>query len=169
MKRSNYIIQYSKDVIAAVRNTRLFPSVMMAQALIESADRNGVPGGSLLARKYNNHFGIKADASWKGEKVELPTKEFINGVMRMVKAWFRAYQHARQSFEDRVRFLVQNRRYQRGGVFDARNAGEQAHALQRSGYATDPLYATKLIAIIKRHGLEQLDNIGVNDNQQNHN
>lgn len=157
MKRANYIIQYSKDVLAAVRHTRLFPSVMMAQALLESASKDGVPGGSLLASKYNNHFGIKADASWKGEKVQLFTKEFINGAMRTVKAWFRAYQHARQSFEDRVQFLVKNKRYQKGGVFAARDAGEQAYALQRSGYATDPLYATKLIAVIRQHGLEELD------------
>ena len=41
----------------------LFPSIMMSQAIAESAW-----GQSELATKANNLFGIKADTTWKGAK-----------------------------------------------------------------------------------------------------
>lgn len=157
MKRIDYILMHAPHVIHALANTRLFPSVMIAQALLESADKDGVPGNSLLAAKFNNHFGIKADASWIGEKVGLYTNEFVAGAMTKVKAWFRVYQHAYQSFDDRIQFLIANQRYKKGGVFRAINAAEQAIALQRSGYATDPGYASKLMRLIRRFNLEKLD------------
>lgn len=159
MTRTEYIIKYASHVINVSKNTPLFPSVMMAQAILESASREGVPGGSLLAAKYNNHFGIKASSGWRGEKVELRTEEFINGAMKTAKAWFRVYQNAWQSFADRVHFLLKNPRYQMGGVFAAATADDQAHAIQRSGYATDPSYATKLIAIIRKYKLDDLDRV----------
>lgn len=157
MTRNEYILKYASIVIDVSKNTPLFPSVMMAQALLESASKEGVPGGSLLAARYNNHFGIKASKSWTGPKVALNTAEFVNGAMKTVKAWFRVYKDAYQSFADRVQFLLKNPRYQMGGVFSAKDAGEQAHAIQRSGYATDPNYAAKLIAIISKYRLEGLD------------
>jgi len=159
MTRIEYILQHAPHVIRALTRTRLFPSVMIAQALLESADKDGIPGNSLLAAKFNNHFGIKADASWIGQKVDLYTNEFVAGAMTKVKAWFRVYQHAYQSFDDRIQFLIANQRYKRGGVFRALDAGEQAKALQRSGYATDPAYASKLMKLIHKFNLEKLDQL----------
>jgi len=160
MNRNEYIIKYAPFVMGALKGTKLFPSVMMAQALIESSSKAGVPGASLLASKYNNHFGIKADASWFGDKVDLNTTEFVNGIVKTVKAWFRVYEHAHHSFSDRINFLLENPRYKKGGVFNALDATQQTLALQRSGYATDPNYASKLMSIITRLGLEELDRIG---------
>ncbi|MEJ1241890.1 glucosaminidase domain-containing protein [Chryseolinea sp. T2] len=160
MTRKEYIIKYAPFVISALKGTKLFPSVMMAQALIESSNKAGIPGESLLASKYNNHFGIKADASWVGDKIDLKTTEYVKGVVKTVKAWFRVYEHAHHSFEDRIVFLTANPRYQKGGVFNALDASQQTLALQRSGYATDPAYASKLMSLITRLGLEELDKIG---------
>lgn len=157
MTRNEYIVKYAPYVTEVLRRTKLFPSVMMAQALIESASKAGIPGASLLASKYNNHFGIKASKCWTGPKVALNTAEFVNGAMKTVKAWFRVYKDAYQSFADRVQFLLKHPRYHMGGVFKATDAGEQARAIQRSGYATDPNYAAKLIAIITRYRLDGLD------------
>ena len=158
MTRIEYIMKYASLVIEVCKNTAFFPSVMMAQALLESSSKEGTPGASLLASKYNNHFGIKAHKSWKGQKVALSTEEFLNGAMKAVKAWFRVYENAYQSFADRIQFILRNPRYRIGGVFKTANAGEQAQAIQRSGYATDPNYAAKLLAIIRKHNLEDLDN-----------
>lgn len=160
MTRIEYVLKYAPYVVEALIGKDLFPSVMMAQALLESADGNGVPGASLLASKYNNHFGIKADASWKGEKVSLLTSEFVNGVKQTVKDWFRVYTRATRSFDDRIKFLFDHPRYHKGGVFYAKDAYSQAVALQRSGYATDPHYATKLGMVIRKLNLEKLDTMG---------
>ena len=160
MTRNEYIIRYAPFVIGALKDTKLFPSVMMAQAIIESSNKAGIPGASLLASKYNNHFGIKADSSWYGDKIDLKTTEYVKGVFKTVKSWFRVYEHAHHSFTDRISFLVENPRYQKGGVFNALDAAQQALALQRSGYATDPAYASRLIALMRRLGLEELDRIG---------
>ena len=157
MTRIEYIMKYASLVIEVCKNTAFFPSVMMAQALLESSSKEGTPGASLLASKYNNHFGIKAHKSWKVKKVALSTEEFMNGAMIAVKAWFRVYENAYQSFADRVQVILQNPGYRKGGVFQTSNASEQAQAIQRSGYATDPNYAAKLIAIIRKHKLENLD------------
>ena len=159
MTHNEYIIIYAPYVITKLKGKKLFPSVMMAQAIIESSSRNGIAGGSVLASKYNNHFGIKADTSWKGKKVDLNTKEFVDGVIRSVKASFRVYEYAHLSFDDRIKFLVANKRYQKGGVFEALDPHQQTLALQRSGYATDPSYASRLMAVINRYGLERLDGI----------
>ncbi|MEJ1242228.1 glucosaminidase domain-containing protein [Chryseolinea sp. T2] len=157
MTRIEYIMKYASLVIEVCKNTAFFPSVMMAQALLESSSKEGIPGASLLASKYNNHFGIKARINWKGRKVALSTEEFMNGAMIAVKAWFRVYENAYQSFADRLQVILRNPRYRNGGVFKASSANEQAQAIQRSGYATDPNYAAKLIAIIRKHKLEDLD------------
>ena len=157
MTRKEYIDLYGPYIVEALNGKQLFPSVMMAQALIESASKEGVPGGSLLASKYNNHFGIKADASWKGAKVDLYTREFIDGEEFTVKQVFRVYKSAQQSFDDRIQFLLRNARYRKGGVFNATTAAGQAERLQRCGYATDPAYASKLIALINKLGLSELD------------
>lgn len=152
MTRREYIAKWASTVVDLTENTALFPSVFMAQAALESGN-----GNSSLAARYNNHFGIKADKSWKGRKVNLQTREVLNGADVTVGAYFRVYYDASDSFRDRVRFLRENGRYAINGVFRASTPEEQAWALQRAGYATDPNYAETIIAIINSNGLKSLD------------
>ena len=44
-----------------------------------------------------------------------------------------------------------------GPVLQAKNYEQAAWALQNQGYATDPNYAEKLIALIKQYNLNQYD------------
>ena len=154
MTRAQYIEKIKNAAIAACRGTGLFPSLMIAQAIVESGN-----GNSLLAAKYNNHFGIKASAAWRGKVVSMATREVYSGHSVMIKDGFRAYDSIEEGFEDRNRFLQQNPRYTTAGVFAARTPEEQAKAFQRAGYATDPKYASLLIAVINGSGrLKQYDN-----------
>ncbi len=157
MTRQEYILEYTPFVLYSTVGTGLFPSVMMAQAILESSDKNGVPGNSTLARIYNNHFGIKADKSWLGRKVNLKTREVLNGKTVVTGDYFRVYDHELQSFNDRVQFLLRNKRYASAGVFRAKTPDQQATCLQLAGYATDPEYAAKVISIVVKYGLEELD------------
>jgi flagellum-specific peptidoglycan hydrolase FlgJ len=157
MNRNQFIETYAPVVKAAAHGSGLFPSLFMAQAILESSDSKGVPGNSGLAKNHNNFFGIKADKSWKGKKAIMKTREVIKGKSVMVDAPFRKYDRPESSFMDRVLFLKNMSRYQKAGVFDAANPIEQAQALQRAGYATDPNYAKILQGLIDKYNLTTLD------------
>lgn len=159
MTREEYIKQFKHVVIDSVAGTGLFPSVTMAQAILESSNKYGQPGASMLAREYNNHFGVKADRSWKGKKVNLQTREVFNNNSVMIGDFFRVYENAAASFKDRNAFLAKNQTYTRAGVFLAQTPEAQADALQRAGYATDPKYASLIKALIKMYNLKELDEI----------
>jgi mannosyl-glycoprotein endo-beta-N-acetylglucosaminidase/stage II sporulation protein P len=152
MNRIDWIKKYGPDAVAAAKDTNIFPSVMLSQAILESSGKvNGVyePGQSLLSKNANNYFGIKASAGWVGPVISLKTGEFINGQYVTVTGVFRKYNTIKDSFTDYINFLKVNPRYAAAGVFSATTAQQQADALQRAGYATDPLYASKIKSIIQ--------------------
>lgn len=58
----DYIEQYKKIAIKEMDRAGVPASIKLAQALLESN-----AGRSELARKANNHFGMKCGSSWKGK------------------------------------------------------------------------------------------------------
>lgn len=153
MTPTQFISTYQNPVINACIGTRIFPSVKMAQMALETGW-----GKSIAA---NNAFGIKAKGAkgpyWNGDVYNAQTKEVINGKTISIVDGFRAYKNVADSIKDHTWFLEQNTRYTAGGVFSATTPEAQAQALQKSGYATDPGYASKLISIINQYGLKKLD------------
>ncbi|HOI01036.1 MAG TPA: glycoside hydrolase family 73 protein [Bacteroidales bacterium] len=150
MDKKTFIERFSPVVVQATSDTGLFPSVMMAQAALESAW-----GSSKLSSQYNNFFGIKADRSWNGPVVNLSTGEFIGGNYVTIMDGFRVYTDPVDSFMDRIKFLKKNPRYK--PVFEAKTPEEQAQKLQAAGYATDPQYASKIISTIRANRFTDLD------------
>lgn len=135
----------------------LFPSIMMSQAIAESAW-----GQSELATQANNLFGIKADASWKGYKYKAWTTEVVNGQTIKVQADFRKYNSQAESLTDyvtKIKTTMNGSSYRYQGVWrsNARTYENAARALQTGGYATDPNYAENLITRIKNYRLDTLD------------
>jgi flagellum-specific peptidoglycan hydrolase FlgJ len=159
MTRVEYIRRFQNAVIDACKGTGLFPSVMMAQAILESSSKDGQAGESILARYFNNHFGIKAGLSWKGKRVSMKTGEVINGQTVVLGDTFRYYTNAEDSFRDRNTILRRNPSYTQAGVFAARTPEEQCDALQRGGYATSPTYANVLKKLIANYNLKSLDRL----------
>lgn len=148
MTRQEFVNKYGSYVKAVTKNTGIFPETLFAQAFIESQDKNGNVGGSLLAKKYNNYFGIKADSSWKGKKINLKTGEFTGTEKEVViNDYFRVYDSVEDSIADYVKFLKANPRYEKAGVFNAKSPTEQGELLQKAGYATGAGYG-KLIGSI---------------------
>ena len=131
----------------------VLPSITLAQGIIESAW-----GKSGLTVQGNNLFGIKADISWTGPVIEMNTQEFVNGQYITVVARWRVYDRWEDSILDHGKFLKENIRYEQAGVFNAKNYKEQAEALLRAGYATDPNYSNKLCSMIESYSLDQYDN-----------
>lgn len=153
-----FINRHATDVITSVKGTGIFPSVTMAQMIIESSgkDADGVfrIGRGIAVRKANNYFGIKADPSWHGPKVALSTPRDGRPVN-----YFRVYPSVLDSLKDHALFLLQNARYRSHGVFTARSPQEQTAALQRAGYAESPNYSTALNAMIAAYNLSSLDKV----------
>lgn len=129
--------------VSSYTDNNLFCSINMAQACLESGW-----GKSALATESHNLYGIKADSSWTGEKKEYPTNEVVNGETVQVMAWFRVYPNNDASVQDHTKFLKENPRYTEAGVFSAKTPREQADALVRAGYATDPGYANQLMEFV---------------------
>jgi flagellum-specific peptidoglycan hydrolase FlgJ len=125
-------------------------SVSIAQAILESAW-----GKSGLTVKANNLFGVKADNSWKGESVLMPTAEYHKGVRIIVKAPFRKYPTLSDSISDHALFLSNNKRYSL--AFECKTGCDFAIAIAKAGYATDPKYSAKLISLINKYCLDEYD------------
>lgn len=157
MNRHEFISTFAPTVKKYAKGTGLFPSLFMAQAILESSDNKGIPGNSSLAKKHFNYFGVKADKNWPGQKAILKTREVINGKNIYVDAAFRKYSNPEQSFRDRVNFLLSNSRYKNAGVFNAQTPEQQATLLQKAKYATDPRYSEILIDLIDSLNLKALD------------
>ena len=111
-----------------------------------------------MARNGNNLFGIKAVSLWRGQTLTLNTKEFIKGQWVVVPALWRKYPSWQASIDDHAAFLKRNPRYK--ACFLCTTAPAFAMALMQAGYATDPEYANKLIAVMSKHQLEKLDRGG---------
>jgi flagellum-specific peptidoglycan hydrolase FlgJ len=133
-------------VIGSLGN-KIFPSVTLAQAILESAW-----GESDLSRNANNFFGIKADASWHGATITLPTPNDSTPT-----SVFRKYANAADSFYDHVQFFYQNTRYKTAGVLDATTPEQQISDIALAGYAEDPDYANKLIGLVSSYNLKRYD------------
>jgi flagellum-specific peptidoglycan hydrolase FlgJ len=133
----------------------VLPSITISQAILESGW-----GKSDLSTQANNLFGIKADSSWKGKKVNLNTSEYYN---QKIKDDFRAYNSIGESIKDYGQFLKNNKRYKQSGVFQATQYLDQAKAIEKAGYSTvendkgEQIYSKLLIDIIQEQNLQLLD------------
>lgn len=151
--KQNHINKMIHATLQTYKSHGLFPSLTIAQ----SAQESGWGPTSGLAKNGNAMFGIKADKSWTGKVYRSKTKEVYNGNTVTITDGFRAYSDINEGIIDRANFLAKNTRYSNAGVFTAKTPEEQARALQRAGYATDPNYANSLIKLINSSNLKRFD------------
>ena len=138
-----YIEHYKDIAVEQMRKHGIPASITLAQGLLESGG-----GNSELARKSNNHFGIKCGADWQGRYV---THFDDNRNER-----FRVYDSPAQGFEDHSQFLLKPR-YQRLFRLSILDYKGWARGLKACGYATSPTYADRLIDIIELYKLNDFD------------
>lgn len=144
---NDFVRKYLIAAQNASAGSKIFPATILAAAALESGN-----GRSALALKYNNFFGIKADVTWKGKKTVFETKEQDrSGKVFTVKAAFRWYDTAEESFRNYVHFVTGNR-YINAGILTAASPAEQFASLHKAGYATDINYVIKLNEKLKSFG-----------------
>ncbi|MEP4556063.1 flagellar assembly peptidoglycan hydrolase FlgJ [Cobetia amphilecti] len=98
----------------------------------------------------HNLFGIKTGSSWQGDSTTVLTTEYRDGRRMRLEDSFRVYPDQASALRDHAALLTGAQRY--AHVTQSPDAQSAARALQEAGYATDPLYAEKLISIMNRVG-----------------
>ncbi len=133
---------------AAAKQLGVEPEVLLAQAALETGWGKAVI--KQVDRSSYNLFNIKATSKWSGQKMQKSTLEFVDGVGRQEKAYFRAYDSFAESFADYVNLIQNNQRYAEA-VKAVKKPAAYMQALQQGGYATDPQYADKVMRIYQQH------------------
>ncbi|RME35347.1 MAG: flagellar assembly peptidoglycan hydrolase FlgJ [Gammaproteobacteria bacterium] len=140
---------------AAGRRLGVEPRLLLAQAALETG------WGSRLIRdaaggNSHNLFGIKAGADWDGRRVGVASLEYRDGRPQREVSEFRAYGSYAESFADYVGF-VRTRPWYREALAGAADPATYIRALQAAGYATDPAYADKVLALYGHPSIRNRD------------
>ncbi len=143
MSREDYVEKYKNYAIREMNRAGIPASITLAQGSLESDN-----GNSTLARKANNHFGIKCH-DWTGDRVFHDDDE--------KNECFRKYDSPYESFRDHSDFLRSTRRYQGLFTLSPMDYKGWARGLKKAGYATSRTYAEDLIRIIEDNNLHQYD------------
>ena len=149
-KNAAYAAQYAEEAKEQMRMYGIPASVILAQAILESSN-----GQSQLSRECNNHFGIKATASWlkNGGEYGVYTDDRPNEK-------FCKYKSVGDSYEHHSQFLKQNKRYAQCFTLSPDDYKGWTKGIERAGYATGGGYAASLQRIIEAeiddgHGLTE--------------
>lgn len=144
----DYIEKYKDVAMREMQEYKIPASITLAQGLLESGN-----GNSELAKKSNNHFGIKCHKSWTGKRTYHDDDE--------KGECFRVYDCPEDSYRDHSIFLSQGQRY--AFLFDLKITDYKgwAKGLKKAGYATLPVYANVLIKLIDDYNLTQYDQLVV--------
>jgi flagellum-specific peptidoglycan hydrolase FlgJ len=139
-----YIKHFSKTAQEEANTYNIPASITLAQGLLESN-----AGDSKLAKKENNHFGIKCRAKCQGCRCANYTDDDRFDMFRIFDSAWQSYrEHSKLLSSGRYKYLTKLERS------DYKN---WARGLKSAGYATDKKYAEKLIAIIEHFDLDRFD------------
>lgn len=145
--KEEYILKYKHIAIDHMERYGIPASITLAQGILESDS-----GNSNLARKSNNHFGIKCKKGWTGDRVyhtdDAPDE------------CFRKYDSVEESYQDHADFLDQSPRYDSLFAYSATDYRSWARGLKAAGYATAPDYAQRLTKLIEDNKLYLFDEAG---------
>lgn len=140
----DYIEKYRKIAKDDMIEFGIPASIILGQGILESGAGTGP-----LSAQANNHFGIKCKTEWTGASVRYNDDE--------ENECFRKYSHPDESYKDHSLFLTTRERYFPLFQLDKSDYKGWAKGLKDAGYATDPAYPTKLIALIERYELQKID------------
>lgn len=143
-RMQSYVETYSLEAVHQMVTWKVPASVAMAQAIFESQS-----GSSELAKRSNNHFGIKCHVEWGGDTT-LKDDDTLNEC-------FRKYNSIVDSWTDHSLFLNSRARYASLFELPISDYRNWCLGLKAAGYATYPAYADDLIRLIEQARLYELD------------
>lgn len=139
-----YINTFANEAVNQMLEYKIPASVTLAQAIFESSC-----GNSILAKRSNNHFGIKCHAQWYGDTIRKSDDDYDE--------CFRKYNSIKESYTDHSHFLTSRERY--NGLFKLKVTDYKGwcQGLKKYGYATYAYYSEVLIKIIEEYRLYEYD------------
>lgn len=146
-KNQSYADKYAEAAMEQMKRYGIPASVTLAQGMLESSN-----GESELSRLGNNHFGIKATASWlkNGGEYLVYTDDKPNEK-------FCKYSSVADSYEHHSKFLANNQRYAQCFQMSPDDYKGWTKGIAKAGYASGMGYAAHLQDIIERNGLQKYD------------
>ena len=153
MTPTEYIASFKDDAIKEMYLHKVPACITLAQGMLESGC-----GNSLLCRNANNHFGIKCHREWGGESFIMDDDS--------TGECFRKYENVLDSYSDHSLFLSSRSRYSALFELPIHDYKGWCYGLKASGYATDPKYPQRLIELIERYKLQELNVIENTPKQQ---
>lgn len=146
-KNQSYADKYAEAAMEQMKRYGIPASVTLAQGMLESSN-----GESELSRLGNNHFGIKATASWlkNGGEYLVYTDDKPNEK-------FCKYSSVADSYENHSKFLANNQRYAKCFQLSPDDYKGWTKGIAKAGYASGMGYAAHLQDIIERNGLQKYD------------
>ena len=145
-KQEAYVKRFADVAQAEMHKYGIPASITLAQGLIETN-----AGDSRLARKNNNHFGMKCFSKRCGKG------HCSNFTDDSHKDFFRKYKSSWESYRAHSKLLT-GKRYKHLQKLNSKDYKGWAKGLKKAGYATDRRYAEKLINIIEELKLQRFDN-----------
>jgi flagellum-specific peptidoglycan hydrolase FlgJ len=139
-----YIARYEKIAKDDMLQYGIPASITLGQGILESGAGTGP-----LSEQANNHFGIKCHLEWNGPSVKYDDDS--------AQECFRKYSNPEESYRDHSMFLTSRTRYSNLFKLPKDDYKAWSKGLKAAGYATDPLYPTKLISLIERYDLQKYD------------
>jgi len=158
IEKDKFLDLASNLAVDSQGTTGMSAALQTAQAILETGWGQQTPVDKYTGQLSYNLFGIKGKGP--AGSVISNTWEEYNGIAFRVDAQFRAYQKPEESWLDHKSLLLTSSRYEPYRAV-MHNSTQGAWALKRTGYATDSKYPLKLIDIIKRYNLHQLDEKGI--------
>jgi hypothetical protein len=136
----SYIETHANEAINQMVEYKIPASVTLAQAIFESSC-----GTSVLAKRSNNHFGIKCHTQWGGDTIR-KSDDTLNEC-------FRKYNCISDSYTDHSLFLKSRPRYRTLFNLSINDYKGWSYGLKNLGYATYVFYPEVLIKIIEQYEL----------------
>ncbi len=141
-RAQRYIAQYSCYAMSEQKRCGVPASVTLAQGVLETE-----AGKSELVSLANNHFGIKCKNDYLGPKVFHDDDR--------PQECFKMYRTAEDSYKDHSDYLKRNKRYEPLFNYHPTDYTNWAKGLKKCGYATNPIYAQRLIKLIEDFNLQE--------------
>jgi flagellar protein FlgJ len=148
----DFVAKLLPEASAAAAALGIEPRLLLAQAALETGWGGAVPQRPDGASAHNL-FGIKAGDSWRGARISQWTIEHEGGVAERKREQFRGYASTAASFADYVDLIANTPRYA-NALASTKDPEAYARAVTAAGYATDPEYADKWLAIYRGDRLD---------------
>jgi flagellum-specific peptidoglycan hydrolase FlgJ len=138
----SYIEKFKDNAVRIMHETGVPASIVLAVAMHESAN-----GNSFIAQKLNNQFGVKG----YGTNVVYKHKK------KVITA-YKKYDSVMDSFQDFARIMTEKKKFSHlADEFTHYDYLGWAKGIQRSGYCSSHKWASQVLNIIQKYGLNAYD------------